>query len=242
MVQQVSRVLAVAIVVAAVWPLSAYAQYSSTNYKVEETFMGNGGELEQCSTAYCSRQSAGELTTGNVQSSSFQANSGFNTTDTELLEVTVNGGVIDFGVLNTSGTAADSVTFRVRNYLSSGYVVTINGTPPQYAGLHTLANMAAPNPSTPGTEQFGINLVANTTPGIGADPYYTADNSSAVALVYGGYNNANNYKFNDGDIIASSTASTSEVLYTISMIANIATSTPGGQYEGTLVVQVVATF
>jgi len=222
---------------------TALAQSSSTSYKVEETYFGSGGELDAQSSNYRSKQAAGELGVGNTASTSYQAQAGFNTTDTPLLEVLVNGGVYDFDVLDSSLVKTLSTSFSVRNYLASGYIAQIVGTAPKGAGGgHTLTNMSSAAASSPGTEQFGINLVANTSPSVGANPSQVPDTSFGFGQAAAGYNTANQFKYNDGDTIAFSNSSSGTTLYTISAIANITTNTQAGFYGTSLFVVVVPTF
>src|SRR5687768_17407836 len=103
------------------WSPHVNAQYSSNSYRVEETFIGTGGELEQCSTAYCAKQSAGETAVGRTSSTSYSSQAGFTTSDEEFLEVIVNGGTVDFGTLDTASTKTGTVDFSVKTYLASGY-------------------------------------------------------------------------------------------------------------------------
>ena len=222
---------------------TALAQSSSTSYKVEETFFGSGGELDAQSSNYRSKQSAGELGVGNTASTSYQAQAGFNTTDTPLLEVQVNGGVYDFDVLDSSLVKTLSTSFSVRNYLASGYIAQLVGTPPKSTGGgHTLTNMSSAAASSPGTEQFGVNLVANTSPSVGANPSQLPDTSFGFGQAATGYNTANQFKYNDGDTVALSNSSSGTTLYTISAIANITTNTQAGFYGTSLFVVVVPTF
>lgn len=221
------------------------AQYTSPNYEINEIFIGTGGELEACSASYCSAQILGGTAVGNTSSNSFRADGGFGTPGEPVLAVSVFNTVIDFGILNTSTTAAATANFNVKNYLSHGYVVRIYGDPPtNYTGPGTYSLTALNSPSIPqpGVEQFGVNLVANTSPGIGADPVQVPDNTFSYGAASAGYNTSNNFKYVDGDIFAESTISTGETDYTLSIIANIANSTRGGQYMTTLVVQAIATF
>lgn len=220
-----------------------FAQSTSTNYKVEETFFGTGGELDASSSSYKAKQSAGELTVGNATSNSYQFQAGFNTSDEPVLEFAVNGGIYDLGVLDASAPGAAVATFTVRNYLSSGYVVTVNGTSPTLSdGTHILAAMSSLAGSSPGTEQFGINLTNNSNPDIGADPAQVPDNTFGSGSAVSGYNSQNMFKFVDGDTVAFSPRSSGQTNYALSIIANVARETPAGQYGGKLNVQVIPTF
>lgn len=226
-------------------PMLAHAQYASPSYSVNEIFIGSGGELEACGTDYCARQSAGDTAAGSTSGTLYQANAGFDTPSEPTLEVNVTNTNIDLGVLNNTSTAAASSNFSVKNYLSNGYVVTIEGNSPTYVSGSTTSTLDAlnsPSLSAVGTEQFGINLVANTTPGIGTNPQQIPDNTFSFGTAAAGYDTPDYFKYVDGDIIAESDQSSGETQYTISIIANIATSTPGGRYQTTLVVQAIATF
>lgn len=236
---------ALALVMLGSTPLVAAQQSSSTNYKVNEVFFGSGGELHACSASYCSKQAAGELAIGNMKSSNYQVQGGFNTSDEPILELAVSGGTYDLGTLDAAVTHGAQATFTIRNYLSSGYVVRLAGALPQMtsgANSHTLAAMSTATTSNVGSEQFGVNLRANTSPSIGADVQQLPDSSFGFGAPASGYSTVNNFKYVDNDVIASSPKSSGTTLYTLAMIANIATSTPAGAYTGHLSVIVIPTF
>jgi len=250
MLKQIARVCAVLllallapVVMSALAPSVADAQYSSSHYKVDETFIGGGGELNACSASYCSKQAAGETAVGSTSSTNYGAHAGFNTTNQELLEVVVTGGTVDLGELSVSTTNYSSTTFSVRNYLSQGYIVKIQGQPPKNpSGGHVLTSMATQASPTFGTEEFGINLRQNTTPAIGADPQEVPTSSFSFGTYAPGYDVADEFKYVDGDTIAQSTQSSGKTIYTISIVADISTATPGGTYNGYLFVNVIPTF
>ncbi|HUS26210.1 MAG TPA: hypothetical protein VMY99_02595 [Nevskiaceae bacterium] len=221
--------------------VSVHAQSSSTNYKLNEFSFGSGGELNSCSGSYCSKQSAGDLTVGNSASNNYQMYGGFNTTDMPLLEVAVDGGAFDFGILDASTVHTITTTFRIRNYLSSGYVARLTGSAPDN-GAHTLTALSSATASSPGTEQFGVNVVDNSSPNIGADPQQVPDSTFGFGAAATGYNTTNLFKFVDGGTIANSAKSSGETLFTLSMIANQSNQTPAGVYTGHLSIVVVPTF
>lgn len=68
-----------AVIVVAVCPLAFAAQSNSTHYSVDEVYFGTGGELNACSTNYCSKQSAGETGVGATSSTNYKSQAGFNT-------------------------------------------------------------------------------------------------------------------------------------------------------------------
>ena len=213
-------------------------QSCSSTYGVSETFFGSGGDLNICSTNYCSKQSAGELTIGNTAGTNYQAQAGFNTDRTPWIGAAVITPTVDLGVLSNTATNSGTAQFKVSAYLTNGYTVQLYGTPPSN-GSHVLAAMAGASSSV-GTEQFGINLTANnvatTTPStFGADPTQDPNYPSqpfGFGQAASGYNTANTFKFNSGDVIAQSSKSSSYTIFTISYIANISGITPGGSYTG----------
>lgn len=229
---------------------NAFAQQSqSTQYQVNEVFFGTGGELNACSTAYCSKQSAGELTVGNTESTNYQAQAGFNTDRTPYIETAlVSSGAIDLGVLTPTATQTGTVQFKVKAYLSSGYVVQIVGATPTNGGesLNAMSNTT----SQIGTEQFGLNLAANNVAtasptNFGADatqdPDFPAD-PFGFGTVDTDYDTANTFNYTSGDIIANSVKSSSFTIYTLSYIANISDVTPGGTYYTAQSIVATATF
>jgi hypothetical protein len=239
------KILTVSLLVLIFAPVGmAYAQYTSPSYKVEETFFGAGGELELISPSYQAKVAAGELGIDNSASTNFQTYSGFNTTDKPVLEVFVTGGTYNLGVLSTTGVSAVSTVFTVRSYLSSGYTVRMGGGAPKN-NTYTLANLTSPTASSPGTEQFGINLAANNLSGpgaFGAVPAQIPDASFGFGTASSGYNTTNLFKYVEDDTIASSNKSSGVTQYTLSAIANISKTTPGGTYGTSLFVNVLPSF
>ncbi|HEX8226801.1 MAG TPA: hypothetical protein VF572_02940 [Candidatus Saccharimonadales bacterium] len=224
-------------------PSAGASQANSNNYGVSEVQFGSGGELRACSTTYCAKQSAGELTVGNTRSANYQAQAGFNTNREPFLAVTVASGIVNLGTLDTGTTASGSTTFSISSYLASGYDVYIDGTSLKNAtNGHVLAPMAAAGPRQAGIEQFGLNLRQNTVPVVGADPVQVPDNTFSFGTPAAGYNTPDSFKYVAGDKIAGSTSSSGFTDFTMSMIANVGTTTAGGTYGGRLMLNVVPTF
>jgi hypothetical protein len=234
-------------------PLQVFATttYSSSHYSANQVFFGSGGGQETDPTnGDVAQVSVGETGVGNFKSSNYGAWAGFNTTADPFLEAVVTAENLNLGVLNTAVTATGTGTFYVRAWNAHGYVVQTDSPPPSTSG-HSFATNATPTSSTAGTEQFGMNLVADTTPSslltdspatsnpVQTTVYpYTAPSSCpptsgdaiAYGCAYGNYLTTNKYAYNNGDTIAQSTKSTSDTIYTISYIFNISTSTPAGNY------------
>ncbi len=216
--------------------LAQQQQSSSTNYSVGQVHFGNGGDLSECSTNYCSKQSSGDLAAGATSSTNYQAQAGSNVDRDPYIQVLVNTASVNAGTLTTSTTGTGTATFSVKTYLASGYIVQTVGTPP-VDGPHTMTAPSTPTGSTTGTEQFGINLVQNLTScsppapvNFGANPVQVPSSSFSYGIASTGYDACGKFKYVNGDTIAQSSSSSGETDYTISYIMNISSSTPGGTY------------
>lgn len=229
---------------------SAAPTYSSSSYGVDEVFMGSGGVNDASSASYRARASLGDTGVGNSGSANFQAYGGFTTTPDPYIEINAVTSSTDLGYLSTSATAATTTTFSVRTYLASGYVVVNGSNPPTAisgAGTYTLTALASPTGPVPGTEQFGINIAANTNPASLTVPSATPvvqipDASYSFGTAAANYNTANVYKYAKGDTIASSSKSSGFTQYTVSYIYNISTATPAGQYNFNHVIIATSTY
>jgi hypothetical protein len=95
----VATVVALVLLVEVFGFSNAFAQYSSSQYKFNESAVMSGGDVDQSSTSYRSRNGVGEIGIGNQTGTLFQANSGFVTSDEEYLDVNVSGGEWDLGYM-----------------------------------------------------------------------------------------------------------------------------------------------
>lgn len=222
-----------------------FAQSSSTNYRVEESYFGSGGNIEANSTNFKARQSTGALGVGDISSTNYRASSGFDTPSEPFLEAGVTGVDINFGTLNPSAASfassqggACNCSFYVRSYLSSQYSVVSASQPPTSESgkvINAKTTQAAPNASA-SAEEFGINLVANTVPGVmGANPANVPDGTFADGRAANGYQTANQFKYSSGDVVASSPATVGnqgigQTNYTISYLMKVSNLTPAGNY------------
>jgi hypothetical protein len=233
--KQTKKIQKVALAILLAWlclPIIALAaQSESSNFQVNEVFFGSGGELNACSSGnYCAKQSAGDLAVGTSSSANYQAHAGFNTDRTPYIQVIVNNTNVDLGTMTASTTKTANATFSVKAYLAHGYSV-VNASDPPTNNSYIMKNLTIPTASSAGTEQFGINLVANTSPTtFGANPTHNPDNTFSFGNIAADYSSANTYKYVKGDTVAYSTSSSSATTYTVSYIFNISNVTPGGQY------------
>jgi hypothetical protein len=208
--------------------------YCSETKCIDEYSTGPGGLVNACSTNYCSNASLGDTGIGNSSSANYQAYGGYTTTGDPYIELVTPNSLTDIGTLSSSSTSTATATFSVRAYLANGYTV-INGSDAPSASsngnTHFLTALTVPTSPSTNTEQFGINLVANTNPSaVGSDPVQIPSSQFAFGTVASGYNTPNLYKYVKGDIIASSSQSTSYTKYTVTYMYNISAVTPSGFY------------
>lgn len=236
------------IMLALMLPSTAVAQYSSPNYRIDQTFFGTGGELDASSANYRAKATVGELGVGNTGSANYQLYAGFNTTDEPFLEFVVTGANIDLGYLSTSQVKTATGNFSIRAWQTSGYVVRTESNPPTNAqGGHQITPLASQTASSPGTEQFGMNLVKNTNfCGAGCDlgdnPQQLPDSTFSFGQAATGYDTANVFKYVKGDVIARANSSTSVTSFTVSYIFNIDTTSASGQYTFGHILVATATY
>jgi len=212
---------------------SAYAvspSSSSAHYQVTDTQFGSSSTSQTCSSQYCASAGVGGSTAGgDSASASYGAKFGPITSSDPLLEVIVDPGQSDLGNFDSSHASTKTMKVKVRNYLS-GYIVQITGTPP-HTYSHTIGGLSSPTSSQPGTEQFGINVVANTTPNVGADPLQVPSGTFSFGEAATGYDTANKFLYKSGDTVAHSTKASGETDFTITMLVNVSSTTPAGQYS-----------
>jgi len=201
----------------------------SNNYQFVEQSLGASGSVGAQSASYKSDSAIGILGLGNSASTNIQVNAGNITTGDPSLTFAVLNGSVNFGNFSAASATTTTTTFQVLDYTSYGYIVQIIGNPPQN-GSHTLSAMSSASSSVSGTEQFGINVVANTSPvSLGANP---ANGQFGFGQAATGYNTSNNYKYVSGDTIALGSKSSGNTVYTISYVINVNQLTPGGLYSG----------
>lgn len=201
----------------------------SPNYQFTEQSLGSSGLYGSQSAHFQSEQAVGILGLSTSASTNIQVQAGNVTTGDPALTFIVNSTSVDFGEFSATSTSTTTATFQVLDYTSYGYIVQIIGNPPSHNGV-PLSAMATAGPAVPGTSQFGVNVVANTSPvSLGANP----DNGQfGYGQAATGYDSPNNYKYVDGDIIAQGPKSSGNTTYTISYIINVNELSPGGAYTG----------
>lgn len=155
----------------------------------------------------------------------------------ETLTFTLASATVALGSLSTSVTRSGTSSMTVATNAASGYTVSYSGDT-LTSGSNTITAMTVAGASVLDSKQFGINLMANTTPSVGSNVTGTGSGTPAT-----GYGTADQFKFNPaGEIIASASAATNSNVFTTSYIANIDGSTAAGSYSTVLTYTATANF
>jgi len=154
----------------------------------------------------------------------------------ETLTLTLASATVALGTLSTSATGTGTTGITVATNAQTGYNLTYSGAT-LTSGANTLTALSTPTASAVNTKQFGLNLVSNSSPAVGA-----AVSGTGTGAATAGYNTANQFKFLTGDTIASASAPTNSNTYTASYIANINGSTAAGLYSTVLTYIITANF
>jgi len=237
-------------------------QSCSPTYGVNEVYFGTGGALcdpanpstsehSSGSTGYCAKVAVGETGVGATLGTIYQAQAGFNTNREPSLAVLINdtqcntvysssGSSFNLS-LTTSTVQHVTANFSVLSYLASGYVVQTVGSAPSYTSgtTHTLTTLSNAGISA-GTEDFGMNLAANT--GFGHVEAQLPDTTFGFGAANAGYNTANQYSYTNGAQIASSAKSSGVTCYFPSYVFAISATTPAGTYTFNQSIVVTSTY
>lgn len=141
---------------------------------------------------------------------------------------TATGNYINFGDLAASHSSQGSSQMLLATNASGGYVIQVYGTT-MTSGNNIIRALSGNSGSHPGSPQFGINLRANSTPHIGANP--TGPGSGQPAS---GYDTPNSFRFVSDDIVASSLVADNYRKYTVSYLVNVPADQAPGVYVSTL--------
>jgi hypothetical protein len=224
-------------------PVFATEFPASNNYRFDETSIGSTNNLQSSSANYRDQSGAGDTAIGSSSSANFQTQAGSDTSPDPNLSFSVNSASANFGTFSPSTSNTGVTTFSVTNYTSYGYVVQITGNPPTY-GNRSLTAMSTTTTSQPGVEQFGINLVANTSPvSFGANPDNgTTPNDFGFGQAAPNYATPNQFRYVSGETIAQAPKSSGKTDYTISYLINVSSLTPGGSYNTNQTLIVTGTY
>lgn len=161
----------------------------------------------------------------------------------ESLTLALSATTISFGTLTSATTGSGSMTLTVNTNAVSGYNITYEATALTHTDTVATIDAYSSAASAVGTEGWGINLMDNATPDVGADPGSTA--GSGTPTPAGNYNTADTFHVVTGGTttaLASASGTAQDDVYTVSYVANVSGLTEAGDYSGTVDYQIYATF
>jgi len=135
----------------------------------------------------------------------------------------------DMGELSSKSTLTAQSQMAIGTNASSGFAITASGDS-LAAGTNVIDTPSTPTESRVGSNQFGINLVANNAPTVGSDPEGIWTN----AVPSPGYDTPNRYKYVSGDVVAFSPNVSLMRKFTVSYIVNSSESLRAGVYTTTI--------
>ncbi len=145
------------------------------------------------------------------------------------------GDLLNLGELSDQISSVAQSQMLAATNAGGGYNISMGGGT-MTSGNNVLPVMAG-TASAVGTSQFGINLRANTTPDIGEDPI-----GAGTGAPQSGYNQANRFRFLNGDVLATASGVQDFKKYTISYLVNVAKDQSPGVYSTTLTYICLANF
>lgn len=209
------------------------AGMSSENYQIESDGFGVSGQENQTSENYILSETVGETIANSATSSSanYAIKDGFREMYQDLsLTFSVGSNSVSLGTLSATEAKTASHTMSITTNAPAGFNITVAGATLTSGGNTIDAVGGTAAASSVGTEQFGINLVANTSPAVGANPSGTSPIGAAASQ----YNTANYFAYRSNDTIATSSAAINATTYTVSYLANVSSATESGNYATTL--------
>lgn len=226
-------------VVVVAYASTAHAELQSNSYRFDESAIGSGGLVESSSTNFRATDAVGDVAVGTAASANYQVQAGSKTSPDPTLSVAINSSAANFGNFSATNAAVATASFSVSNYTSYGYVVHVIGTALKN-GSYTIPGLPTETTSQTGTKQFGMNLVANTSPtSVGANPNH---GDFGVGSAAPGYDVPNKYRFVSGETIASAPSTSGATTYTITYLANVESLMASGQYKTDQIIVVTGTY
>lgn len=212
------------------------ASMQSTNYKIWlDTLGSSGGSISSGTHSMDTSITAPSGPVGT--SNNFGELSGFSPIENEpTVGFNISAVNLDFGELSPGSTAYASHSFSAYTNARYGYKIKIYGE-----SLHSADHIISPIgkiavSAESGTEQFGINLMDNTVPEVGLNPFGGVGHASA------NYNEQNMFAYNEGDVIAYAPVFSYQTDFTTSVIVNISPYTPAGTYNTEITYEFIPVF
>ena len=156
------------------------------------------------------------------------------------LTLAISSPTVNLSVLTTGAAGTGSHTAQIATNATGGFLLTYNGTT-LTSGGNTIAAYGSQASSAPGTTAgFGINMVSNTVPSVGAA---VTQNAGVCAALPADYGTTNKFSFfASATTSLTSQAAPADCTYTISYVANITAVTPAGSYTAPITYVASGTF
>ena len=220
----------------------SYSVSSSTNYMIQNDVF-SGGALDTASSANFKIQEtiaeAMASSTATTTSANFGQKSGFwEAYPDQFITFEASTTAVELGELNVDQTNSASHRLLVDTNASNGFSITVSGSTLTDDTRTIDAIGATAAASVAGTEQFGLNVVTNTSPSVGLDPF----GQSPIGSAANQYNIPNSFAFSSGDAIATSSSPINSTTFTVSYIANMSANTSPGTYTTSLTYSATASF
>ena len=139
------------------------------------------------------------------------------------------GNFTNFGELDSTQTYSASSQMIARTNAQYGLAIATTGKT-FTSGIRSIPVLSSPTESFVGVGQFGMNIVANTDPAVGADPDLQVTPGTNIAL-NPDYTMPNHYLFNSGDVLATTDGTTRAQRFTTSYILNVSEDQHTGVYS-----------
>ena len=149
---------------------------------------------------------------------------------------TASGDYINLGNLLSSATSSAQSQLVTATNAQNGLVLSYTGST-MTSGNNIINAISPRDVSRPGASQFGLNMVANTTPSIGVNPQ-----GPGSGVPTAGYNQPNFYQFVSGDTLVTTTTADDFREFTASYIVNRTSNQTVGVYVATITYVCLANF
>lgn len=214
------------------------AAMNSSNYQIWGDNLSTGGDDGSDSANYSLQDTVEQGISGSQASStnygdtsSFRSNPYFE--GQEVLTLSVGSGSVNLGELSSSAAKTGSHTLTVDSNSFYGLSVTVAGstlTCSACGGTNTVTAIGgAAVASTPGSSQFGLNVIYSS----GSSPRASASSP---------YSTSGQYAFQSGNEVISATGNINSTVFNVNYLANISGSETAGTYTTTITYTATANF
>jgi hypothetical protein len=146
------------------------------------------------------------------------------------------GDYVNMGDFSTLRPSTGQTQIVIATNADNGYIINVLGHT-MASGINVIPSLNSPSVSIPGTSQFGINLRANSSPGVGENP-----GGNGAGTPSSDYNQPDRFAYVDGAIIASHNDVENFRKYTVSYLVNVNKDQSPGIYSSTFTYTAVGNF